>query len=114
MLIYLKVDEEQQAFIETNTKEQFDSELYKSERKNRLTSSNFGAVLKRRKSTSCHGLVKQILYGGNFHTEATVYGKIMEASAISWLEKEINVCVEKSGLFVDREYGCLAASPDGK
>lgn len=97
-----------------NTKEQFDCELYKFERRNRLTSSNFGAVLKRRRSTSCHGLVKQILYAGNFQTEATVYGKIMEATAKIWLEKQLNVTVEKSGLFVDKENGCLAASPDGK
>lgn len=80
---------------------------------NRLTASNFGAVVKRRKSTSCHGLVKIILYNTNFQNEATVYGKTMEAVAIKTLENKRGIIVQKSGLFVDLEYGYLAASPDG-
>lgn len=108
------MDEHEQKFIELNTKEQFDSDLYKTERKNRLTASNFGLIIKKRLTTSCHTIVKQILYSGNYTNDAMSYGKTMEIVAIKKLEAKLCVKVEKAGLFVDTFYGFLGATPDGK
>ncbi|XP_064479311.1 uncharacterized protein LOC135392531 [Ornithodoros turicata] len=83
------------------------------ERKNRLSSSNFGKVCKRRSTTLSSSLVKQLVYPRPFSTSATEYGKQNEDVAIRLYEAQRNCSVQKCGLFVDLEYGFLAASPDG-
>ncbi|KAK4885560.1 hypothetical protein RN001_001831 [Aquatica leii] len=62
---YLKkifVTLEQIETISKNTVRQFNNPLYEEERKNRLTASNFGIVIKRKSKTLCHNLVKNLLY----------------------------------------------------
>ncbi|KAF2895165.1 hypothetical protein ILUMI_11008 [Ignelater luminosus] len=72
--------------LEQKTRGQYSNPRYVTEKMHRLTASNFGAVIRRRPSTSCDALK---------FTEKT--GKI------------VNQC----GLLVDLEHGFLGASPDG-
>lgn len=72
----LKVDAESQLRVSNQTIGQFDNPIYRTERANRLTASNFGLVIKRRDYTSCHSLVKAILSPTNFTSDAIEFGKI--------------------------------------
>ncbi|KAK4876938.1 hypothetical protein RN001_009444 [Aquatica leii] len=87
----LEITPERRDEIVRLTVGQFDNILYRSERSEKLTASNFGAVIKRRIHTSCHSLVKTILLPQYFSSEATDYGKINEAVAISLLEDKLNI-----------------------
>ena len=82
--------------------------------RNRLTSSNFGTVCKMRPNTSCRTKVKNFLYGLPPNSSAIKYGIEMEQRARKDFEKNFLLEVESAGLFVDLEFGYLAASPDGK
>lgn len=66
-----------------------------------------------RKSTSCAGVVKSILYQSFYGTFATKWGKDHETVAIDQFAEEHNVKVECCGLFIDKDYPYLAATPDG-
>ncbi|KAI4463178.1 exonuclease phage-type/recb c-terminal domain-containing protein [Holotrichia oblita] len=107
------VTTEQQKELACTSVGQFNNNLYVMERKRRLTASNFGSVVKRKDSTPCHNLVKNLLSKRFVETPALRFGKVKEAVAISLFEKQMNMKVLPAGLFVDTEYGFLAASPDG-
>ncbi|KAF2879117.1 hypothetical protein ILUMI_27056, partial [Ignelater luminosus] len=109
----LKVSDEQQRKISVDTVGQFDNPLYLTERMHRLTASNFGAIVKRRDSTSCDALVKSILSPRQFSTSATEYGKQNESVAISKYSDIIKQPIRPSGIFIDTKSAFLAASPDG-
>lgn len=83
------------------------------ERSKRLTASLFGSVIKRRPYTPCHSLVKSCLQQKVFHTDAVEYGIMKESIAIKHFESAMGLYVKPSGLWIDEEYGFLAASPDG-
>ena len=87
------------------------------ERRERLTASNFGKVVKMRPTTSCHNTVVSILYPDSLdRIEAIRYGKEHEADAIEALNKilaKTDLHVEECGLFVDTDTGYLAGTPDG-
>ncbi|KAF2902711.1 hypothetical protein ILUMI_03490 [Ignelater luminosus] len=110
----LKVSDEQQRKISVDTVGQFDNPSYLTERMHRLTASNFGAIVKRRDSTSCDALVKSILSPRQFSTSATEYGKQNESVAISKYSDIIKQPIRPSGIFIDTKSGFLAASPDGR
>ncbi|XP_060862495.1 uncharacterized protein LOC132939379 isoform X1 [Metopolophium dirhodum] len=99
--------------IEIDTREQSECDKWFQERRIRLTASRFGHICKMRKTTSCENSVYDILYGSDIHSKAIQYGNDMEVvarkKAERFLSKEIYAC----GLFVDKEIGYLAASPDG-
>lgn len=99
--------------IAKETTGQFANEKYLVHKKNRLTASNFGAVIKRRPWTPCHSLVKTCLGQSSFFSEAAEYGIAKESVAINLFQKQYNVEVRPSGLWVDDQYGFLGASPDG-
>ncbi|XP_063931863.1 uncharacterized protein LOC135143855 [Zophobas morio] len=104
---------EEQDKIEETTRGQRENEEWFIQRKNRLTASLFGSVVKRRKSSSWAKLVEQICYKSLINCPAINYGILNEKTAITaYQEKTKNVVVE-CGLFVDLENGFLAASPDG-
>lgn len=86
---------------------------YLSQRRERLTASVFGSVCKRRTDTSCHVLVKSILYPKHITSAALEYGKVNEIVARQIFSEKTNNTVKESGLFVDTEHGFLGASPDG-
>lgn len=74
----------------------------------------FGRIIKRRPHTPCHNIVKSCLTQTNFYSEATEFGIAKEQVAIQRFQQEMKLVVEKSGLWVDLDYGFLGASPDGK
>lgn len=82
-------------------------------RKNRLTASHFGSFIKRLDHTSCHSLVKNILYGNEVHSAAMEYGKIKEPLVKEKFSLENNILIRECGLFIDIERGYLGATPDG-
>lgn len=99
--------------LEESTKNQSESELWKVERSIRLTASNFGKVCKLRATTSRKNTVKSILYNTFSGNLSTNYGIENEPIAKMSFEKVINLKIKPAGLFVDKTYLFLAASPDG-
>lgn len=87
--------------------------VYDAHRSQRLTASMFGAVCKRRPDTSCDGQVRQCLYPSYFTNKYMEYGKKNESVAIKMFEEKTGLIVKPSGLYIDQEFGYLAASPDG-
>lgn len=110
----LRVTEEQRNDIAMSTINQFENGRYRAEKKNRLTASKFGAVMARRNTTRCHGLVKEILYPSEFQSESTSFGKRYEAVALTILAEKLDIeKVTKAGLYIDTNNCFLGASPDG-
>ncbi|KAF2883539.1 hypothetical protein ILUMI_22603 [Ignelater luminosus] len=95
LLECLKVNYEKQQEIAQDTIGQFENPKYVSERAFRLTASYFGAVVRRRPTTSCNALVKTI------------------SRAASWTCTAAMEYVERAGLYIDVDHGFLGASPDG-
>ena len=99
--------------IEYDTRDQGQSELWITQRKLMLTASNFGSVCRMRLTTSCAGKVREILYPPISDALAMGYGHDYENTAREELVIELKKQIRRSGLFVDREFPFLGASPDG-
>ncbi|XP_050540727.1 uncharacterized protein LOC126905245 [Daktulosphaira vitifoliae] len=99
--------------IEIETRDQSNNAMWYSERKKRLTASNYGQICKMRSNTSCRNVVYNILYAPDVQSKALQHGKIMEAKARQEVERLLNKIVNNSGLVVDPDFPYLAASPDG-
>lgn len=105
--------------IQKSTTKQSMSGLWHSERRNRVTSSHFGSIVKKNVSRPVTPLVRRLLYStfnGNQHTanglqqeRVTVQEYILKKA-----EGNINVTVESMGLVIDQDNKFLAGSPDGK
>lgn len=103
------------ANTERSTVGQWENSLYEQIRKNRLTSSNFGSVIKRRKTTCPDNFVKTILGLKSAQSEAIEYGKMKEAVARQkFAASRPQAKIQTAGIFVYEEHGYLAASPDGQ
>lgn len=95
------------------TVNQSDDPLWHQERKKRLTASNFGRICKLLDSTDKSKVARDLLssnFTGNIYTK---YGKDNELNALKEFMKIMGITVKSCGLFVDRNYPFLAASPDG-
>lgn len=99
--------------IELQTRKQSDCPLWHELRKHRLTASRFGEISKRRKTTPCARLVKDILYPKSISSDSLRWGKYHEQDAIEEYSKASGNTVHPAGLYISREHGYLAASPDG-
>ncbi|XP_045484036.1 uncharacterized protein LOC123689155 isoform X1 [Pieris rapae] len=100
--------------IQKSTIHQRDSNDWLELRKNMLTASNFGIVVKRRENSSKAKLVENILYKTNLsHVAAIAHGVENEELALQQLASQEKVMIEPCGLFVDHEYPFVGASPDG-
>ncbi|CAG9857125.1 unnamed protein product [Phyllotreta striolata] len=108
----LHVTENDRDRIQVSSIGQFGNEVYESERKHRLTASTFGSVVKRRKHTPCHVLVRSVLKPTGCMTDAMEYGILREKVAKGIFEKTQNLPVADSGLWIDIHNSYLAASPD--
>lgn len=97
--------------LEHATKHQNLSQEWYSERKKRLTASNFGDICKMRANTSCRKKVYSLLYRPHTTTKEINYGVETELQARIKFEQLYNVSVEACGLFADNEFPFLAASP---
>lgn len=112
-LATLTVTKDERDQIVQETTGQADCQRWHELRRVRLTASKFGVVCRRKDTTSCRNLVKQLLYMPSVSTPATEYGRLNENVAIKRFEEEMGHSVAKCGLFVDLEHGFLGASPDG-
>ena len=110
---------EDAAYVEAHTRQQSEDSLWFQQRRLRLAASNFGKVAKRRDTTLVANLVKTLLYGKVFSTEATRWGLTHEEDAraayIQYLHQQGHSTVTTSslGLVIDLDEPCLACSPDG-
>ncbi|KAF2901987.1 hypothetical protein ILUMI_04197 [Ignelater luminosus] len=80
--------------IQTQTKNQRESDIWYLERRNRLTASTFGEVCKRRNTTSCKSLVERIRYP-----------RPLYARSIEWVPYEPMVmALENSGVDLTSDF----------
>lgn len=100
--------------IERATVLQRDSSEWLEIRKNLITASNFGQICKRKISINTAPLVKNILYQKNLTcVTAVAHGIEHERQALQQLEKQENITIMPCGLFIDRSYPFIGATPDG-
>eukprot|EP00118_Oscarella_pearsei_P021719 m.246173 g.246173 ORF g.246173 m.246173 type:complete len:368 (+) comp40259_c1_seq1:486-1589(+) len=116
----LSISIEQAAEIEKATRKQAECKRWFEMRAGRVTASLFKAAAHTSKSHPSVSLIKRICYpeSTNFSTEATVWGRSQEKTALKQYEKETqknhcNFAVKNSGLVIHPDYPHLGATPDG-
>lgn len=114
MFFFFQESSEDNDNIFNITKDQFENGLYIKEREKRLTSSNFGKVIKIKKATSRDNILKSLIYPSSINNWYMEYGKSKESVAIQIFERQIKKKIKKSGLIIDKDNHFLAATPDGK
>lgn len=108
-----KTDEERKE-IQRATLLQAGSGEWLERRRKMLTASKFGRICRRRITTSCKNLVKNIMYSPNvLNVPALAYGRKNEPIALQQLEKQEHITVQLCGLFIDNNLQFLGATPDG-
>ena len=115
----LDVSDSKHQEIEKNTRRQVECSEWFKERNMRLTSSNFGAVIKRRKQMYPKSLLNNIQKSSmGKRPFACKWGKDNESAATKkyceWkgeMKERVRVC-SSCGLFVNRNHPCLGASRD--
>lgn len=116
---HINLSDEKITAIFQQSKQQSRFTVWNTERKKRLTASNFGRVCKRNPEIPVKPLVVDMLhskFGGN---PFTMKGLQQERATIDEYvlrkaEEGINVTVEKTGLAIYKECKYLGASSDGK
>lgn len=100
--------------FERNTVLQAGSSLWLEERRKLLTASNFHAVCRRRATTSCVNLVRNILYFKEILNAPSLnHGKKYEDIAHKQLAKQLQCEISTCGMFLNETHPFLGASPDG-
>ncbi|XP_078329794.1 uncharacterized protein LOC144624228 [Crassostrea virginica] len=117
--LHIEISNDKLDQIEKQTVQQSASQVWKSERKKRLTASNYGKIVRRNPKLKVTPLVKDLLYSNFKGNRCTVKGLQEERNTIhEYILKKAelghNVTVEPVGLIVNRQHKFLAASPDGK
>ncbi|KAK3106389.1 hypothetical protein FSP39_018991 [Pinctada imbricata] len=115
--MYSNITEEEVVKIEKYTRGQHNNDLWHEARKLRITSSNFGAVVKRKVSQP-DNLLKTLLGYETFDNKYVKWGRDHEPAARrSYANKFVKIheqfCVAQSGFLVNRLFPHLGSSPDG-
>ena len=98
--------------IEKETRGQTNNPKWFKERERRLTSSNFGKIIKRKSITE--KFIKCLIKPASFTSEPTSYGKNNETNAIQNYIKRTGNHVHDCGIIINPEFSFLGSSPDGK
>ena len=102
------------ANIEENTRGQSQCKLWHKERNKRITSSNFGKVVKLTNKCNMPKFLNNLLQPPTLgNVPAVKYGHKHESVALNAYAENQGKSVVNAGLFVCKEYPFLAASPDG-
>lgn len=101
--------------IEESTRQQASSDQWFEARKDKLTASNFGKVLKR-KAIPSEKFLSSIFSGKkSLSAPALEYGKRNEKNAkAKYLEEYTSRHFHDCGLVINKEFSFLGATPDGK
>ena len=109
---YAPITQEQCTAIEEKTRSQSKSVSWSEERKNRLTASLFGNIIKRKSVTQT--FLRSLNCPKCFSSVPTSYGKNNERNAIEMYIKKTGHHVHDCGLVVNPKFPFLGATPDGK
>jgi hypothetical protein len=108
------VSKEEVKIIEKETMGQSSSKKWFIERQKRLTSSNFGFVIKRRMHIYPKSILKKVLGHERLSTPACHWGLENEQVAKEkYNEKLPNAKLYDCGLIINAQWPWLACSPDG-
>ena len=108
------ITQEEAEALEQATVHQAKCDLWHKSREQRLTASQFGLVIKRKKDVNTKFLTS-LCSSQVIHSEAVSYGKKHESVAKeAYVSKNNNLHVHDCGLVVNPAYSFLAATPDGK
>ena len=105
--------------LEQTTRNQSDSDQWRSERRKWITASNTGAIAKMRATTKRSKKLQELLYSGFKGNKTTTYGSEKEEIArqeyITYQQRNNHpdLAVHDCGLFVSKDSNWLAATPDG-
>ena len=106
--------------LEIQTKSQADSELWREERRKRITASSIGGICKMKKTTKKSKRVETLLYSKFKGNVATRYGRQREDIArqkyIAYQHSHghPNLSTQAAGLVVSQHLPWLGASPDNR
>jgi len=107
-----KMTKEECCALEEKTRDQTKSSDWVTERKTRLTASNFGSILSRKKVTD--KFVMTILDPKPFTSAPTSYGISNEKTAIQQYIEKTGNHAHDCGLIVNHAFPFLGGTPDGK
>ncbi|XP_064211833.1 uncharacterized protein LOC103314328 [Tribolium castaneum] len=100
--------------LQESTRLQAGSGQWLEERRKLLTASNFGRVCKMNATTSPANTIKSLLYQiKTLNVPSINHGKVNEEKARLQLMQQENVTIVSCGLFVNKKWNFLGASPDG-
>ena len=105
-------------YVESKTRKQQKSACWFVARKDRITASQFGEVIKRRDLNKPEGLIKSVLGYNKFTSESVRWGQSHEAAARRFYLNDVKgkhdgVTVTECGFITSINYPHLGASPDG-
>lgn len=101
------------AKIESSTRKQTKSGIWRDERRWRLTASMFGTICKITSRRNREKLCSSLLFPCDLTTAPVLHGRRCESLAIEQFEEKEGVNVKPCGLFIRPDYPYLGASPDG-
>ena len=115
VLNHLMIPSETCVSIEKSTLQQSENVEWFNERRKRLTSSNFGAVINRRANIFPKTIIKKVLCSNKFNKipQSCKWGLDNEPRVVEQYKKLQNVKVEKCGLVINPKWPWLGCSPDG-
>lgn len=110
-LLLKNVSQEKIEQVEIQTRQQDKSPEWHKYRSCRATASLFYTITHAR--TGQKHILEKIMHPKDTNTKAITHGKIYEEITKIQYESEFGINIQKCGLFINKDYPFLAASPDG-